>query len=236
MNDSFQAQLYLADLRGRSAAVGSESAYTFNFGEYTAENREPFGVLHLFNQHKLQAGASLNLSVGQQSVVLLLPITGGLDYTIGQTTTPLEPGQVALLPMEAGSIGQISNPYPTETIHYLQIGLTLPSGTVAEVPHLTEFDLSRPNTLLPIFDDTDGLLYRGYIGRYEGRQEGSLVVAPLPSAEVGRVFVFVIQGAFEVANRLLHANDGLALTYTDAQTLEFEALSNEAILLIISHL
>lgn len=234
MDASLQAQLYLADQRGRSTTTGSESEYTFSFGDYTAENREPFGALHLFNEHKLQAGVSLSMSVGQQSVMWLLPITGGLNYTIGQTPTPLDPGQIALLSVEVGSTYQISNPYPTETIHYLQIGLAHPGGTVAETPRLTEFDLSRPNTLLPIFDDANGLPYRGYIGRYEGRQEGSLVVAPLPKAPVGRMFVFVIQGAFEVANRLLHANDGLALTYTDAHTLEFEALSNEAILLIIS--
>ena len=236
MNASLQAQLYLADQRGHSTRTGSESAYTFNLGGYTAENREPFGALHLFNEYKLQAGVSLSTWVEQQSVIWLLPISGGLDYTIGQTTTPLHPGQLALLPMEAGSMGQISNPYQTETIHYLQIGLAHPGGLASETPRLTEFDLRTPNTLLSIFDDADGLPYRVYIGRYQGRQEGSLVVAPLPSAEVGRVFVFVIQGAFEVVNRLLHTNDGLALTYTDAQTLAFEALSNEAILLIISGL
>lgn len=45
-------------------------------------------------------------------------------------------------------------------------------------------------------------------------------------------FVFVLYGVFEVANRLLHQSDGLALEFTDDGKVEFEALSNEALLLL----
>ena len=45
------------------------------------------------------------------------------------------------------------------------------------------------------------------------------------------VFVFVIDGAFEVSNRLLQARDGLAIT--KASQVEFESLSNEAIIMFI---
>lgn len=43
--------------------------------------------------------------------------------------------------------------------------------------------------------------------------------------------MFVLQGVFEVASRLLHAKDGLALRGFEEAA--FEALSNEAILLLI---
>ena len=43
--------------------------------------------------------------------------------------------------------------------------------------------------------------------------------------------VFVIHGAFEVENRLLESRDGLAIWNTDR--IELEALSNEAILLLL---
>lgn len=42
---------------------------------------------------------------------------------------------------------------------------------------------------------------------------------------------FVLQGTFEVENRLLEAKDGLALWNT--ANIELEALSNEAILLLL---
>jgi redox-sensitive bicupin YhaK (pirin superfamily) len=43
--------------------------------------------------------------------------------------------------------------------------------------------------------------------------------------------VYVIEGAFEVQYRLLHARDGLALW--EAERVEWEALSNDAILLVL---
>jgi redox-sensitive bicupin YhaK (pirin superfamily) len=45
------------------------------------------------------------------------------------------------------------------------------------------------------------------------------------------VFIFVIQGELEVQYRLMHEGDGLALWEVDE--VEFEALSNNAILLIL---
>jgi hypothetical protein len=44
----------------------------------------------------------------------------------------------------------------------------------------------------------------------------------------------VLQGVFEIANRLLHERDGLALTYQQDDVLEFEALSNDAVLILVT--
>lgn len=45
------------------------------------------------------------------------------------------------------------------------------------------------------------------------------------------LFVFVIQGVFEVQGRLLHARDGLGL-WDEENEVELEALSNDAIVLL----
>jgi redox-sensitive bicupin YhaK (pirin superfamily) len=69
-----------------------------------------------------------------------------------------------------------------------------------------------------------------FIGQYDGRAEGIFTSwNPNHSA-----FIFVIEGAFEVQNRLLERRDGLALR--NAEMVEFEALSNGAIVLIIAGL
>ena len=44
------------------------------------------------------------------------------------------------------------------------------------------------------------------------------------------LYIFVIEGAFEVDNKLMEARDGLAIW--NADEIEFEALSNDAMLLI----
>ena len=60
-----------------------------------------------------------------------------------------------------------------------------------------------------------------------GREDG---VYSLKNPQNG-VFVFVIEGAFEVQNRLLEPRDGLAISAVEA--IEFEALSNNAIILFL---
>lgn len=51
-------------------------------------------------------------------------------------------------------------------------------------------------------------------------------------SEQNSLFVFIIQGVFEVQGRLLHARDGLGL-WNEANEIELEALSNDAIILLI---
>ena len=94
------------------------------------------------------------------------------------------------------------------------------------------FNLENKNQLLPI---QNPLLPRSarsdknaiFIGQYGGREEDEYVLKNFSNS----VFVFVVEGAFEVANRLLETRDGMALSHIE--TVEFEALSHDAILLLI---
>ena len=66
------------------------------------------------------------------------------------------------------------------------------------------------------------------IGKITGRQEA---VYKLQNKQ-NNLFVFVIEGVFEVHGRLLHARDALGL-WDIFEDIELEALSNDAIVLII---
>lgn len=226
MDTQTQAQIFLADQRGHSQTPVLRSFHTFNFGSYQNDSRTPFGALQLLNDDSLVAGASLSLTVEQPTDVLLLPINGGLEYTCDLTSGFLEPGQSGLLSLTSGMNYTVSNPYETETIDLLQLWLTRPADSSVSGFADTTFDLSQKNKLLPCFPTSAES--RAFIGRYDGRAEATLTVTPDQ-----RVFVFVVQGVFEVQNRLLHERDGLALTDVQGNTVEFEALSNDAILLLV---
>lgn len=171
--------------------------------------------------------------------VMLLPVTGGLEYKSPMASGFLEPGQVGLLLMTAGMNYTISNPYDTESINFLQMWLAKPFRDFSPAFSLHQFDLTRKNTLLPIMGTGDGETdneagHSIFIGQYDGRQDGLYSITPRTNdrSRGNPIFVFVLQGAFEVANRLLQEQDGLALMYEQAGVLDFEALSNDAILLI----
>ena len=249
MNTQTQAQIYVADQRGCSQTDSHCSYHTFNFGRYSEESRKSFGALHLLNDETLRAGTSLTMSVEQAMLVVLLPVVGGLEYKSElntesvaddrQTGDFLEPGQAGLLSLTAGMSYTINNPYESETIQFIQLWLVPKPDAFSAGFYRTNFDLSCKNILLPLFGPTDAEMDKnmgssGFIGKYDGRQEGVFPVKHLDgSMQLTELFVFVLKGAFEVANRLLHEKDGLSLQYRRDTILAFEALSNEAILLLI---
>lgn len=215
---TLNAQIYLADQRGCSQTDFFRSYHTFNFGPYTHESRQPFGALHLLNEDTLRPGAHLTMQVEQPMQVLLLPVTGFL-----------EPSQAGILSLAAGTSYTLSNPYEKEYVDCIQIWLAQPTGDWVPYFRQQDFDLSQPNTLLPLLA---GAHSAAYIGQYGGRREGALVAEPAKGTS--RLFAFVLKGVFEIANRLLHEKDGLALHYSQTELMEFEALSNNAILIVLA--
>ena len=229
MPTTTQAQIYLADQRGCSRTDVSQSYHSFNYGTYVAEGREPFGPLWLLNDDTLRAEASLTYQVDQPTDVLLLPVHGAIALT-NPPGDGVWPGQLVTLSMPTGGSYTIHNPYDTETVNFLQFWLTNPAAQHAPAIREITFDLATRNTLLPLFDQnvpsTNGRLF---LGRFDGRVDGSYSV---DEPDRG-VFVFVLQGAFEVANRLMHEKDGLALWCDPGTAIDFEALSNDALLCLL---
>jgi redox-sensitive bicupin YhaK (pirin superfamily) len=234
MNTTTQAQIYLADQRGCSESDDFRSFHTFNFGAYCAEGRQPFKSICLLNDDMLRAGASLTLQVDDQTDVLLIPVVGGLAFqTVADepmTEEFLEPGQVGILSLDAGTHFTVSNPYERESINFLQLWLAHTTAGFMPAYQQARFSFATKNTLLPLAGLTGSRLY---IGQYGGRQAGEYLVSSTPEAHTRGLFVFILQGSFEVANRLLHEKDGLAIEPEQDYVLEFEALSNDAILILV---
>ena len=237
MDTQTQAQLYLSDQRGCSQVDYFRSFHGFNFGNYAEESRQPFGPLQLLNDNTLQAGCSISMQVEKNTNVIILPLVGGLDYTSPVGTGVLEAGQAQILSLSAAMEYEITNPYETELINFLEIWLTDQSSAFTPRRQQTHFDLTDTNKLHPFLSTNASgkdsqYLMRGFIGKYDGRKDQTF---SLKNTENG-LFVFVLSGAFEVQNRLLHERDGLALTTIKNGEVEFEALSNDAILLLLEML
>ncbi|WP_080056662.1 pirin family protein [Spirosoma aerolatum] len=239
MDTQTQAQIFLSDQRGCSQLDFFRSYHSFNFGSYSAESREPFGTIQVLNDDALMAGHSVCMQLERNTDVVILPLVGGLEYKSDAGNGFLDAGQVLILSLAASMKYEICNPYETETINYLAIWLINPSGRSRSGSQIYSFDFQTKNSLLPLFDvaasnSFNDSSFRAFIGRYGGRQEG---IYPLYSDQhdvrATGVYVFVLNGAFEVQNRLLHERDGLALLDIRHGEVAFEALSNDAMLLLL---
>ena len=237
MDTQTQAQIYLSEQRGLSQIDYFRSFHSFNFGHYFDENRKPFGSLQVLNDDTLQAGRSIRMQLEENTDVVIIPIVGGLEYQSSVGNGFLEAGQVQTLSLTSGMSYEISNPYETELINFIQIWLTNTSSDFTAKVEQSDFNVDDKNKLLPLFSiSTQSQIIpsfiHGLIGKYDGRQDGVYQVEKTKSQSSG-IFVFILSGVFEVQNILLHERDGLALMNLQQEKIEFEALSNEAILLLM---
>jgi Quercetinase C-terminal cupin domain len=150
--------------------------------------------------------------------VFVLPLVGVL--LIGEEY--IEAGKMYSCRVENSQEVIVQNPYESALVNYLEIWIE--DEALDNKSTINTFDLSNKNQLVPAYES---LQTNVWIGNFDGRKEGVLTLN-----NSVKTFVFVVNGAFEVQNRLLETRDGLLLT--DTKEITFEALSEEAILLIIT--
>ena len=219
-SESF-ATIILADHRGVTQSEQYRSWHSFNYGQYQNPHREAPGALRAFNEDTLAGGQYISHICDLDATVLLLPLVGGIRVHSSGKPWSIEAGAVLALPLQAAESYRIENPYADELVSYLHIVL---QGSEAAEPYLGSFDLSKNVNQLSTIHDTH---HRLSIGQFGGRVD----VEHALNQTANDAFIFVIDGVFEVQNRLLHHRDALLLP--TPETLEFEALSDGAILLVL---
>lgn len=212
MIDTSSGRIFPAGERAHTETEWSRSCNTLKHG--------PFGQLYQLNDDTLAGGKTTAQIIAEDTVMVLLPTVGAIH--VGDVL--LEAGEVQVTYVQKGTTVTISNPYEHELVNYLQLFFTNNTGT-REEQVLYAFDLdAAQNKLLDLFAANQVF---ASIGKFSGREE-----AVYETYQPGNgVFVFVIQGAFEVQYRLLEGRDALALW--DVERIEIEALSNEAIILVV---
>jgi len=229
-------KIYLADQRGVLENSQFRRQSTFNFGAFHSEHKAPFGCLYGLNEETLAGGHAVEFAVAEDSYLVLLPITGAVEFSAGAgAPSTVEVEETLTLPAPAGTVLRLRNPFADELVSFLHLWVRAtvllaplaPVKTVFEAQmlenKLCELVGARPqNQALAQLP----LPFRLSLGRFMGRQEAVCQVAAGNS-----LFAFVIAGAFELQGRLLHKKDGVALW--DVADVELEALSNHALVLVL---
>lgn len=226
-------KIYLSDLRGLTETKTFRRYATFNYADYHSESRQPFGNLEVLNDELLAAGGTVSFQIKQNAFVVLVPITGGLlvKDNSGKNSN-IDVGEVYVDFKPANSNIELTNSYKEDWINFLYLQFTVAKETSNTFNKTYNFDLERSlNTLQKVvFNENDAnqtLPFSINIGRFNGREEAVINTKNKNSL----FFAFVIAGAFELQNRLLHERDGLALW--DLETADMEALSNNAVIMLI---
>ncbi|MEH6408428.1 MAG: hypothetical protein V7767_14215, partial [Leeuwenhoekiella sp.] len=118
-----------------------------------------------------------------------------------------------------------TNPYPENWIRFIVIIFKESSFSK---PQLSNYNFDKQNDFLPILEKIEEL-FSIKIGKFDGRTDYNY----LPKTGENRLFTYIIEGAFEIQNRLLEKGEGLYVK--DLQIMEMEALSSEAMALLIAY-
>lgn len=221
-----QAKIFLASERGLTESDWFRTYNMFNAGCYISPHKESFGSLYMLNEETLAPGRRLTTEAEEDAYLLLVPVVGGVQCSgTGHSARQVEAGEVLIWPAEKKSILRIHNPYD-ELVQFIQIGIKADNESLQKDVCQYPFGIINDEVSWVGEDGENKWPFVTGLGKYKGRSEDCCRLAP----DRG-LFVYVIQGAFEVQSRLLQAGDGLAIW--NCADVEWEALSNDAVLLVI---
>jgi hypothetical protein len=174
------------------------------------------------NDETLKSGHQIVHTAEQNCDVFVLPIVGALNCLATKSNNDtVDVGEFMIVSLMIGETITFANEYQEELISYLHIWLK-PTNIAFSKNQFT-FD-GQQNQLLELLH-SDSFLIK--IGQFHGRTDYVLQL----NEHTTSLFSFVIEGAFEFHERLLQPRDSLLV---HGETLvEFESLSNNAIILVI---
>lgn len=210
------SQIFKAVFRGHEEDENYRCLSTFTTDEY----KKSFGKIKKLNDETLAPQITKSFLIEEDTEVIILPLYGTVSLNQQEYINTEE---IRVLKLAKGNSFELQNPYEKELINYLQIRFSTHNKNTENSIKKT-FDFETRNTLFTIHDN--GTIQIS-IGIFDGRSEG---LYHLNSKNNG-AFAFIINGAFEFQNRLLETRDGLSIW--DISEIEFEALSENAILLLI---
>jgi hypothetical protein len=218
------AQIYKSETRGIFKSEKYNCFATFNFDQFQDLSRVPFGSLKILNEEILAPQHCISRVIKADTNVIILPLFGGIEYKDNFGITEfLRVEQIRTIVAEEDRTVEIFNPYENENVSFLTIHFQKETQYFKNYFQRSEIDLTIRNKLIRLIETEEAVCF---IGVYDGRKEGFYT---LKNSKNG-VFTFVVNGAFEVEDRLLEAKDGLSMKNTEV--IEWEALSENAVLLV----
>jgi hypothetical protein len=223
----YQSRLLKADRRGAILSSKHRNYSTFHFGAHRQAGSEPFGSLQFINDLAVAPGHTIFNLQNDEILDIILPVAGSVVYNgFENNSLAVNPEQVLFLNDGRNNVYSLNNEHTGAWSNYLSIGLKRNDVSVQK-HSVQKIEFSHLNTLASLnIEKMAGGCY-GYTGVYKGRTKANYT---LKRPENG-VFIYVIDGAFEVEDRLMEFRDGLALW--DTPEIEFESLSDNAVLLLL---
>lgn len=214
MWDPTQSVMYLASRRDTEETVNHRISKSL---------AEPAHGVEAWDDVVLAPDKMVYRRFEKEVLMFIMPMVGEVDYEDEKGNLfSVAAGQLLLIPLAAGVQASVRNVYQDALVNCLISAVVTAHRPALKAPELVPVNLHQFSDVL---GSLNNLYLPVYIGNFQGRSEATL------QTQDHKLFVFVIEGAFEVQHRLVEYRDSMLLWNTSQ--VELEALSNDAKLLIL---
>jgi hypothetical protein len=222
-------RIYIAQQRGETSIGTHLVRSTLNCGSFVSPHREAIGRLQQINSWQVAPQETLELPTSQGTISLLIPLVGDLLVTMDGQTYTVSVGTILVHNFENNTAIQIKALSAVGEPAIFQEFVLNSAIHTPTLPHIVDLPLTssfEKNKMYPVGTDlaTD---FQFYFGAFAGKHDFELQIGQ----DQKSAFAFVLDGNFEVEERILYPSDGLYLP--DSNNLDIECLSATGLLVVL---
>ncbi|WP_282113663.1 pirin family protein [Maribacter stanieri] len=227
--------LHKSDTRGHADHGWLNSYHSFSFANYHDAERMNFGVLRVLNDDTVAAGRGFGTHPHSNMEIISIPLEGDLQHMddIGNSTV-IKAGDVQVMSAGTGVSHSEYNKNKDQPVKFLQIWIIPNKENVTpRYDQISINDIATKNSLYQILspnqDDSGVWIHQNawfHLGEYESETTDSYTLKKKGNG----VYIFVLEGEFELENQKLSKRDGLGIW--DIETINFKTNGNSKILVM----
>jgi redox-sensitive bicupin YhaK (pirin superfamily) len=226
--------LHQSHTRGHANHGWLDSHHTFSFAGYFNPERVHFGAIRVFNDDVVIGGAGFGTHPHANMEIVSIPLSGALEHkdSTGRQKI-IKTGEVQIMSAGTGIEHSEYNASKEDEVNFLQIWILPDKMNIEPRYDQREFSLEHNrNQLINVVapDNPQALWINQKTWFYLGEIEMNHEVEYKTNESGNGIYLFVIEGQIEIADKKLQKRDGMGITGVD--NLVMSASKDSRLLLI----
>ena len=224
-----------AQSRGHADHGWLNANYSFSFASYFNPQRSNFGALRVLNDDTISPGKGFGTHPHDNMEIITIPLKGDLEHkdSMGNIGA-IHEGEIQVMSAGTGVYHSEYNKNSDNFVNLLQLWVIPKEQNVdPRYDQLSIRELKKKNSFYQIlspYPDDDGMWINQDAWFHLGDFEKQTSIDYVLKKEGNGVYVFVIEGAFIVANEKLGKRDAVGVWNTNK--ISFEAQSESRVLIV----
>ena len=226
---------HAAETRGNASHGWLNANHSFSFANYHNPERMNFGALRVLNDDTIAAGMGFGTHPHENMEIITIPLEGDLEHkdSMGNIGV-INEGEIQVMSAGTGVHHSEYNKNADQAVKVLQLWVFPKKQNVTpRYDQMSVRDLKKPNdfyqVLSPNSEDAGMWVHQDtwfHLGEFDVEKSLDYTIKKPGNG----VYVFVIQGSFNVEGENLKKRDAIGIW--DTETINFTAQSESKVLLV----